>query len=1353
MLAAALVSPLAAVAEYFRHITLDDGLSQPSVMAIAQDCLGRIWLGTREGVNLYDGNSVTAYKGWITDPVSGDKIWIGNQVSSIHADASGSLFMHIDNHIVRYDLERERFTLFTAGKNVSAMTGYDGEIAFIASDSIFLKERDSDTARFRFIIPSTRNVTHLALDSARYYISTSGGLHIFDRDSRRSEIVMEGSAIHSVLIARDGTLWISSTQGGLYRLAPGDKEPRLASLPNAPQEVMGSLQCRTAVEDPAGRIWYGSFTGLFRHDPATGQTRHIEIPANMGGLTHSSVFGMLCDRRGNIWAGTYYGGVNYFSPAYDHFVNFNYESLAPHGLYQSFVIDMATDRDGNLWFGTDGAGICCVDSEWNILQQLTTRSGANALRQNNVKSIAYDRGSHRLFVGTHLGGLSVYDIASGRMTNLIDRLGPDRHPGNVIHHLQIDDGKLFVSSRSGLSWADLATLTFHPIDPSSDASAFDIAADGTLYFINASFQIVSVSHPSSARAEISVFDRLPQRAEPTDICCTDSGLYVTTLGDGIVYYPGYDPAAVRNINTSGGTFPDDYCYAVREGAGGTVYILTRSHVARLNCHGPSVESILFEDYFPDSHIIDECGLLTFPSGDLLVGSTKGITRLSSASFHTPDALPDSSSIFFSHLAVQNTGVSASGSDGILDSALPLASGIRLPHDRNSFSVYLGVSDYTTVSGSPVVEYFLDGLGRSHWTNATGGTIHFNSVPPGNYRLRVRRAGTTDEISIPVTILRPWYSTWWAWLIYFLVAATVITYIIHKSLDAARLRHSLKKEKTEREQIEKLNKEKLVFFTNVSHEFQTPLTLIMSHIDLLRTRYRRNERLLEALERIHQHAHQMSHLITQLLEFRKLQQNHQILRLGYQSASDSLRHTALPFADYAVKRSIKFDINLPASDPRGFYDPALIDRVLVNILSNAFKYTPDGGSISCSVSEGHGGSVVFVITDTGKGISEKDLPYIFDRFYNGDSDENKRYNVDYRSTGIGLAFAKSIVDKHHGTIAVTSREGEGTSFTVTLPGSPEPFEGDMNIIIDTTPANVGSPRVATPVSPEGATRPSGDTGTPASADDEEDMTGTPEESDDDNRPLVLIVEDNPELRHNLARFFSAYFRIAEASDGNDGLAKARSLNPAIIISDVMMPGMSGTEMCRVIKADIALCHIPVILLTALSAAESRLEGLNANADDYVTKPFDSTLLLARIDNLLRGRKILMQQFSQNRVSEVDMTIVNPLDRKLIAKATAYIEKHMDDSDLDMDSLASEIGVSRTLFFNKFKSLTGMTPNAFTLNYRLKHAAALLTAQPHLSVVEIAERTGFTSAAYFGRCFKKQFGIAPLYYRRGETVAAD
>lgn len=1314
-----------------------DGLSQPSVMAISQDSLGRIWLGTREGVNIYDGNRCIAYKGWVADPEDGGHVWIGNSVEALQSDGRGDMYMLIDRTLIRYDLRAARFLSVAPGSTVNGLAGHDGSIIYTAGDSIFVISPGSRRGRFMFSVPSAHGATHLAADSRNYYLSTPSGVHAFDRRSRHESVILPGNKIYSTYVGRDSTLWISLTDGCLYRLAKGDTVPEAVSEPYIPGNMSGGMQTRHVVEDQAGRIWYGSFTGLHCYDPVKGTTRHIEIPASMGGLTHSSVFGMFADRSGNIWAGTYYGGANYFSPDRDRFVNFSYDSEAPSGLFLSIVTDIVYDRRGNLWFGTDGAGVCCVDSAWNVIDRLTTLGRAKALRQNNVRDIAYDPRADRLYIGTHLGGLSVYDIATGTVTNFLDRHHDSNEPGDVIHALAMRGDSLYISSRRGITLLDTRNGMQRRI--LRNANPFKMVADsrGDLYYINF-HGVYKIENPATDNQTTLTLLKQTPDITLTSLAVTDSCLYVGTLGNGIVALDN-DGTDTKWYDSDNSTLPDDYCYTLRCAPDGTLFIAGDHHVARFNPSTGRTESVAFADYFPEASIINDCGMLTLPGGDVLVGSTKGITLIHADNFGHEGKADNTPSIYFSHLDVAGTSATPGDGSGIIDAALPYATGITLPHDKGNFTVTLGMNDYTAGSGNPVIEYRLDGYDQS-WRTSDDGILSYSNIEPGHYRLLARRAGGDKTISIPVTVRHPWYNSWWAWIIYVIVAGALGTYIFRKTVSEARLRRSLGHEKLERQRIEQLNHEKLVFFTNVSHEFQTPLTLIMSHIDLLTTSYSRNSRLIETLGRIRSHTQQMSHLITQLLEFRKLQQNHQVLRVGEHDGAAALRCTALPFVDYAVTRGITFTIDAPEEGLRGWYDPALISRVLVNIVSNAFKYTPDGGSIRCAVTADPDGSLRFTVTDTGRGIARKDLPYIFARFYNGDSDEAKRTDLGYQSTGIGLAFAKSIIDKHHGTITAESREGVGTTFIVVIPARRETYDNDENIVFELSGSDGSEDNTEVPAAESVASYVPSE---PSAA-----------SGDGDNateRPLILIVEDNFELRRNLVGFFTPYFRIIEAADGEEGLDIARSSNPDLIISDVMMPRMSGTEMCRRIKSEFDLCHIPVILLTALSASESKLEGFNANADDYVTKPFESTLLLARIDNLLRNRRIIQSQITREPVSEIDMTPINPFDRDLLKRVTALIDSRIDDPELAIPYLCREVGVSRTLFFNKFKALTGMTPNAFILSHRLKAAAALLTAQPHLSIADIADMTGFTTAVYFSRCFKKQYGVSPQHYR--DSGSAD
>lgn len=1325
--------PLFARGEYFRHLTMNDGLSQPTVFAITQDRLGRMWFGTREGVNVYDGSSVEYYRGWVRNHASGGNVWIGNDVRSFSQDSAGNIYMMIDRNIVRYDICSEQFERITDTGAIHGLSSDRGAAVYISNDTIYTTG-GTTPPRMLHILPKEVKATHLSIDRSVYYVGSYGGLYVFDPVRCRQSLLLPGRHVYSSFVASDGSLYISLVKGGLYRYREGDDEPVLVSLPAVPQGLSGGVQTRDAIEGRDGLIWYGSFTGLFSYNPATGETHHIQNSMNRGGLNHSSVLCLHCDREGNIWVGTYYGGVNYFSSLRKQFVNFDYEGLAPQGLFLSTVIDMVHDRHGNLWFGTDGAGVCCVDPDWNIMTQLSIQSGKNALRQNNVRALAYDSISDRLFIGTHLGGLSIYDVKRRSTTNLIDRPHDRALPDSVIDDLVIRNGKLYVAARSGLYSMDLKNNHVRRIRRNrvSLKTKIDFDPDGNIYMIDRDAVVRLHSTGNGNVTETTVCES-GSLGSLTSLLCTDKGLYVGTLGNGLFFFRDYT-SPPRHFSTENSSIRDNYCYSLNTDGQGHVFILTSDHIVRMDASRHTFENLLFSDFFPDSHIIAESNIVMAPSGDLLVGSTKGVTVIHDYDFSDASGYASGMpSPFFSSLRAGNRRVVARDQTGMIDVALPFASEVVLDYNAGNIDIVIGFNDYNAYSSFPVVEYRLDGMDED-WRQTENRTITYSNLPPGRYRLQARLSGGGDPVTLDIKVKRPWYDTWWAWLFYISAAAAVVYVIIMKSRDAARLRIMLTREKLEREQIEQLNKEKLIFFTNISHEFQTPLTLIMSHIDLLIARYRRHDRLTETLRHVRDHARQMSQLVIQLLEFRQLQQGYMKLKLRRVDASGLLRYIASSFNEYAGSRNMSFIVDTPPDGPELVCDPKLLERVILNIISNAFKYTPDGGTIRCKVETAPpGDSVRFVFSDTGRGISSQDLPFIFDRFYNGSTGTDGTPFTGH-CTGIGLAYVRTIVEHHHGEITVQSQKDVGSVFVVTIPSGEDKFAGDSNVEWQAEP--VGNTEV-----PED----SDSAGTVCST-EKTGMTAGDDISVHDDRPLILIVEDQAELRENLVSFFAAFYNVTEAADGQDGLEKTRSLDPTLIISDVMMPRMSGTEMCRSIKADLKTCHIPVILLTALDAQSSRMEGLNSNADDYVTKPFDSELLLARVDNLLRNRRLLQNQFEQRPIDEVDMSVVNPLDRELLKRVTAFVEQHIDDPELDIPMVSREVGMSLSLFFNKFKAVTGMTPNNFILRQRLQTAATLLEKSPHLSITEIAEKCGFATVVYFRRVFKKQYGVSPQQYRK-------
>ena len=536
----------------------------------------------------------------------------------------------------------------------------------------------------------------------------------------------------------------------------------------------------------------------------------------------------------------------------------------------------------------------------------------------------------------------------------------------------------------------------------------------------------------------------------------------------------------------------------------------------------------------------------------------------------------------------------------------------------------------------------------------------------------------------------------------------------------KLKMTLEKERFEKHHIEELNRSKLTFFTNVSHELRTPLTLIASHIDLLLQQTKMEATVYNVVLKVKQHVQYMNNLVNELLDFRKFSQNEGTLVLRQKDLCAFIKEIFLTFQDYALRRNMDYRFDAEPESVPCWFDERQLEKVFFNLLSNAFKSTDNGGQITVSVRL-NGEFAEVAVTDNGCGIAESDLPHIFDRFYQSRGSEMKGM---MQGTGIGLALTKSIVEKHHGRICVESRVGIGSTFRVLLSLERSEYEQDEHITIDETEEKQ-------PVSDF----------LPETEEDQEGQQGG-------HKYKLLVVEDNLELQQILLQLFRPYYQVAVADNGRMGLEQVYAFKPDIIVSDIMMPVMTGTELCMKIKNNMETCHLPVILLTALNSVEQNIEGLNRGADDYVCKPFDHQLLLARVNNLLRNRTLIHQQLSNQPVESLDLTSVNPLDQKFLHRVSEIIQKHMGDSAFDIAAFCQEIGMGRSVLYSKFKALTGMTPSNFILNARLQHAAMLLQKHPELSVTEVSERCGFNAPVYFSKCFKAQFQMTPVDYRKAK-----
>ncbi len=721
-------------------------------------------------------------------------------------------------------------------------------------------------------------------------------------------------------------------------------------------------------------------------------------------------------------------------------------------------------------------------------------------------------------------------------------------------------------------------------------------------------------------------------------------------------------------------------------------------------------------------------------GTLFISGTNGLALFQRQSLYD---LPSGSLLNFDKLFIFNDEICPNDPSGILTDILAKTSDIYLNYKQNNITVEVASFNYNN-NRNRVFEYCLEGFDKV-WTQTSGTTITYTNLPPGDYTLKARplvgKEDPNEEICLNIHVSAPFYATFWAYLFYFLcLLALMVAFTRFKTRQAA-LKSSLEFERKEKERIEELNQAKLRFFTNISHEFRTPLTLILGQIEVL-MQMDLSTTIYNRILRIYKNAWHMRNLITELLDFRKQEQGYLKLKVEEQNLVAFTRQIYMCFYEYAQKKEITYRFDSVEETIAVWFDSNQLQKVIFNLLSNAFKYTPNKGSITVEVRKIASQAIVSVC-DTGVGIPVEHISKIFERFYQTDNSSSS-FTL---GTGIGLALAKGIMNMHHGKIDVESTVGKGAKFTLSLPLGSRHFsdeemaatEGRESVIVSETAPVLPFEQL---VEVEG----------------KEEKRIAPEDAKGEDKPVILLVDDNEELLSMLQELFLPMYKVYIARNGREGLEMARQIQPDLIISDVMMPEISGKELCYKIKTNVELSHISVILLTAQTSVEYIVEGLMFGADDYVTKPFNVKVLLARCNNLIKNKKRLMAHYTGKTVTESPVPeVINERDKELLAKCVSIIKENFENQEFDVTALASELCMGRSKLYMQFKQVTGLTPNEFILKVKLDEAILLLKNHPELNISEVSIRLGFSSPRYFSKCFKSYFGVAPLAVRgkKGEN----
>lgn len=1338
---------------YFKHLGMADGLSQVRITSICQDNTGAIWLGSAEGLNRYNGHDVRVFR-----PSQNADGLTNNEINGLYADASGNIYINSGFDLVRLNVDTETFTCLRKDDVRGIYCTSDSVVWVGGQDGVYTCRANTDSLQLFAPIDSRYGrISALSVDSDTLWVVTHDYLLAVSRKApSRIKSLFSLKYGECILKSTSGDIWVGGWDG-VYRIMSSSH--RVIHYParldgNGPSDN----QVRCMVEDDFGQIWIGTYQGLdccvLTADGGVEWKHYTRYGKTSNALSHHSVVSLYKDHIGNIWVGTYYGGANIFSPnkGSSHF----YESELDTPGRLSFPVAgrMAKDKSGSLWICTEGGGLNRLRGG-EFTAYMHQDGNPATLGSNSLKSIYYNPKNDHLYIGTHLGGMFVLDCSTGKGHSLHHIAGDvSSLPHEIVNDIQPYKDGLAVFTQRGPAFFDFQTEKFSPL-------VTDVRLQRRLsqeylfetFFID-SKQRMWLAYGAGGLLCVDLENQTAKRyaSNSSDLSAIGKfkivkifesikgDIYFCTIGSGLFKYIEGDHS-FKAYNCSNGCLPSDYCYYICNSADDShLYVLHREGVSLFDTKSEKTDATF---HLYDQAFSQGSSLLLDSDGVLYVTGTNGLASYSPADREARGK----KSLKFDRLFVLNKEIFPGDDTGILERILSKTSSIRLSHKENNLSVEFATFDYGNGQRS-TFEYRLEGFDKV-WTQTSGNIVTYTSLPPGDYILKVHSLPyspeTDDEIRLAIHISAPFYLTVWAYLLYGLCASALLVAWLRFRTRQAILRSSLAYERKEKERIEELNKLKLRFFTNISHEFRTPLSLIVGQIEMILNDSGLNERLRNRMHSVYRNAWHMRNLISELLDFRKQEQGYLKLKVEEQDFVAFTHRIYLCFSEYAVHKNIRYSMHSAEEPLRLWFDPVQMQKVIFNLLSNAFKYTPVGGSVTVNIHKGES-DVTLSISDTGMGIPETDLDKIFNRFYR--VSEN---SAQIEGTGIGLALAQGIMQLHHGGISVVSHMGEGTTFTLTLRLGNSQFkkeeiadiynEKEAQILPEAVPFTPYEEDIDIHIGQASA--------------GEADAA----ESDKADRPVVLLVEDNVELLSMLKDIFSSYYTVYTASDGEIGLDIAHKVQPELIVSDVMMPKKSGFELCKEIKDSVELSHISVVLLTARVSEDYMVDGLMYGADDYIPKPFSIKVLLAKCESILANKRRLLSHYDTSAgsasllaASGIDVVETSDdKDKKFLDDCISFIHAHISDSDLKADSIASHFNISKSLLYKRFNKSVGIAPNEFILKVKFDEAVRLLKTRPDMNVTEIALSLGFSSQRYFSRSFKVFFGVSPQSVRDAQKEA--
>lgn len=1315
----------------YQYLTTKEGLSNQRVFSILEDKKGFIWISTRSGVDCFNGRTVKNYnlfgediivdgagrmiyltkdlhetlwaytsagKVFKYDPISdaftleidvAELTESGILLNDLFIDSSDRFWFGLKNGLFRYAHSSGNIENILKGKCINSIHfSPANEVLYIATTE-GLYERNPQNGEITSTLPVfyVQSVFYDSATSLLWIGTFNSGIKVRDT---RTENYLSNEALNqlphlpyrSVIIYDEQTLLLGIDGAGVCAVTRDAKTSW--SFLNANQEEEGELKGNgiyALCKDSSSNLWIGSYTGgVACANPKRyffELTRHEY--KNPQSLTNNHVNAILEDNEGDLWYATNQGIS----------VHLTKSGNWKHFLKENVFLTLCNDGDGNVWTGGYGTGVYCLNKHTGIRRHLTTDQ-SGTLTTNYIYSILKDENNKDLWLGGMYGNLVRYTPSqAGKAEEFTS------YDITLINSItQVNKDTLALATANGLYLLDKQTGNFRQYFTSP--SNADTRSNSVIY---------------------SMYFPAPDK------------VWFGTDGGGINLLDLKTGKAVTYSTADG--LPSNYVYSILPDNKGHLWLSTDKGLAYITpSPTPEITNIGFLD-----GLANEFNFMSYTrlrNGDFVYGSTNGAVRFNPENFTRP--LYEAPLHFTSFEVPQKSREKTEEKKIQFNRMLNEGKTIRLKYNENSFLIsFISVS--YQYQQDIQYSYQLKGF-EQNWSAPTKELgIRYTNIPPGDYTFHVKSMSKNggrqlDEQTIRIHIAQPYWNTTLAWLIYIILLAGITYFVWRFFANKMEKKHF---------------SEKIQFFINTAHDIRTPVTLIMAPLGDLSKEEGLSKEGKRYLQIARKNTEKLYNLIAQLLDFQKIDTTHLTLQVAEYDLKSYLQEKVLSFQTLCESKQIRMQLLLPDSPVSLWMDKDKTDKIFDNLFSNAVKYTPAGGEITVKV-EQNDKKITIAVKDNGIGIPRKAQRYIFSNFYRAENAVNSKET----GSGIGLLLTRRLMKLHKGHISFSSNEGEGSTFLLTF------RKGNRHLAKYIVPARIDTSIIS-------ATEPVTEVIEPSDLlSDVPDLSDTDlSDTDTNNAPQtdkskerIMIVEDNDELRFYLKKTFAPIYSVIDKPDGESALEYLKDKSVELIISDVMMPGIQGDELCRRIKSDFATSHIPVILLTAKTEKDAILEGLESGADDYLTKPFDTEILKTKIKGVLQNRKIMREYFLSHSLSPVPAaatpneekenaecaaSLLSPMDKEFLERCTRLVTENLANPDFTINQLCREVALSRTLFYEKLKALTGQAPTEFIKLLRMTEAANLLKQQ--IPVQEVALLVGFTDAKYFSTAFKKHYGVSP------------